>query len=119
MIDVRQLDGGVVERLEERVALDDRSLEGEVRHILQGVAAKNMAAQRAAFLAASNRLRRKTEGRVYTPAEVPNREDRADAPRASRCDTSPMRASRYLPTAPPRNAPSHQPGGSGVDALTC
>ena len=35
-----------------------------------------MASKRAAFLAASDRLRRKTEGRKHTPAEVLIREDR-------------------------------------------
>ena len=33
-INVRQLDEDVVERLERRAALDDRSLEGEARHTL-------------------------------------------------------------------------------------
>ena len=35
-----------------------------------------MAAKRAAFLAEADRLRRKTEGREHTPAEVLIREDR-------------------------------------------
>ena len=73
---VRQLDDGVVKRLKRRASLNNRSLEGEVRHILECTAEDDMASKRAAFLAASDRLRRKTEGRKHTPAEVLIREDR-------------------------------------------
>ena len=76
-INVRQLDDGVVKRLQRRASLNNRSLEGEVRHILECTAEDDMASKRAAFLAASDRLRRKTEGRKHTPAEVLIREDRA------------------------------------------
>ena len=75
-INVRQLDDGVVERLKRRAARNSRSLEGEVRHILQSAAADDMAVKRAAFLATADRLRRKTEGRRHTPAETLVREDR-------------------------------------------
>ena len=75
-INVRQLDDGVVDRLKRRASLNNRSLEGEARHILECAADNDMAARRAAFLAASDRLRRKTEGRKHTPAEVLIREDR-------------------------------------------
>ncbi len=74
-INVRQLDEGVVDRLKRRAALNNRSLEGEARHILE-CAADDMALRRAVFLSASDRLRRKTEGRKHTPAEVLIREDR-------------------------------------------
>ena len=75
-INVRQLDDGVVQRLKRRAAESDRSLEGEVRHILQGAVADDMAAKRASFRALAARLRRKTEGRAQTPSEVLIREDR-------------------------------------------
>ena len=75
-INVRQLDDDVVERLKRRAALNDRSLEGEARHILKDAAEDDMATKRASFLAMADRLRRKTEGRRHTPAEVLIREDR-------------------------------------------
>ena len=75
-IKVRQLDDGVVRRLKRRASLNNRSLEGEVRHILEGAAEDDMAARRASLLALSDRLRRATEGRAHTPAEVLIREDR-------------------------------------------
>lgn len=74
-INVRQLDDGVVDRLKRRASVNNRSLEGEVRHILE-CAADDMVVKRATFLAASERLRRKTEGCKHTPAEVLIREDR-------------------------------------------
>ena len=52
-INVRQLDDDVVERLKRRTARNDRSLEGEVRHILKDAAKDDMAAERASFLAAA------------------------------------------------------------------
>ncbi len=75
-INVRRLDEDVVNRLKRRASLNNRSLEGEVRHILECAADDNMAAKRAAFLGASDRLREKTRGRKQTPAEVLIREDR-------------------------------------------
>ena len=75
-INVRQLDDDVVERLKRRAAANHRSLEGEVRHILQRAVDDDMAAKRAVFLEASDRLRQKTRGRRQTPAEVLIREDR-------------------------------------------
>ena len=75
-INVRQLDDGVVRRLKRRAAENDRSLEGEVRHILQGAIADDMAAKRTSFRALVARLRRGTEGHAQTPSEVLIREDR-------------------------------------------
>ena len=75
-INVRRLDEDVVNRLKRRASLNNRSLEGEARHILQCAAEDDMAAKRAAFLEASDRLRQKTRGREQTPAEVLIREDR-------------------------------------------
>ena len=91
-IKVRQLDDGVVRRLKRRASLNNRSLEGEVRHILERAAEDDMAARRASFLALSDRLRRATEGRAHTPAEVLIREDRERGHRDFRCAWSSMPA---------------------------
>ena len=66
-INVRQMDDDVVRRLKERAGLNNRSLEGEVRHILEGAVADDMWAKRTSFLALATRLRRGTEGRTQTP----------------------------------------------------
>ena len=65
-----------MDRLKGRASLNNRSLEGEARHILDCAADDNMAAKRAAFGEAMKRLRPLTEGRKDTPAEVLIREDR-------------------------------------------
>ena len=75
-INVRRLDDDVVDRLKQRAAQNDRSLEGEARHILQSAADDGMAAKRVAFGEVMKRLRPLTEGRKQTPAEVLIREDR-------------------------------------------
>jgi len=75
-IHVRQLDDEVVDRLKQRASSNNRSLEGEVRHILECAANDDIAAKRMRFLAASRRLREKTRGRKHTSAEVLIREDR-------------------------------------------
>ena len=75
-IHVRQLDDDVVDRLKQRASSNNRSLEGEVRHILECAADDDMAAKRARFLEASRRLREKTRGRKHTPSEMLIREDR-------------------------------------------
>ena len=75
-IHVRQLDDEVVDRLKRRASANNRSLEGEVRQILECAAAADMAAKRARFLKASDQLREKTRGRQQTPADVLIREDR-------------------------------------------
>ena len=75
-INVRRLDDDVVRRLKRRASLNNRSLEGEARQILEGAAADDVAAKRATFLALADRLRRATEGRAHTPAEILIREDR-------------------------------------------
>ncbi|MDE0275072.1 MAG: hypothetical protein OYH76_04185 [Defluviicoccus sp.] len=75
-INVRRLDESVVARLKRRAALNNRSLEGEARHILECAADDDMAAKRAAFAETIKRRRPLTEGRKHTPAEVLIREDR-------------------------------------------
>ena len=67
-INVRRLDEDVVDRLKRCASLNNRSLEGEVRHILECAAEDDMASKRAAFLEARDRLRQKTRGRKQTPA---------------------------------------------------
>lgn len=75
-IRIRQIDDSVVQRLARRAASNNRSLEDEVRHILESAVEDDMAARRAAFLALADRLRRETEGRPQTQSEVLIREDR-------------------------------------------
>ena len=75
-INVRQLDDDVVRRLKRRASVNNRSLEGEARHILESAVDDHMAAKRAFFPAVADRLRRETEGRRHTPAETLIREDR-------------------------------------------
>ena len=75
-INVRRLDDEVVLRLKKRAAGNNRSLEGEARHILEGAVEGEMSAKRMSFLVLAARLRRDTEGRPQTPSEVLIREDR-------------------------------------------
>lgn len=75
-IRIRQVDDSVVQRLARRAASNDRSLEDEVRHILESAVDNDMAAERAAFLSLADRLRRETEGRPQTLSEMLIREDR-------------------------------------------
>ena len=75
-INVRRLDDGVVRRLRQRAAGNNRSLEGEARHILEAAVEGEMSAKRMSFLALAARLRRHTEGRTQTPSEALIREDR-------------------------------------------
>ena len=75
-INVRRLNDDVVNRLKQRAVQNNRSLEGEARHILQCAADNDMAVKHARFLEASDRLREMTGDRKHTPAEVLIREDR-------------------------------------------
>ena len=81
-INVRQLNDDMVRRLKRRAAGNDRSLEGEVRHILARAVEDDMAAKRASFRALAARLRHETEGCAQTPSEVLIREDRDSGHRA-------------------------------------
>ena len=74
----------MVQRLKRRAAGNNRSLEGEVRYILEGVVADEMSVKRASFVALAARLRRETEGRAQTPSEVLIREDREHGHRVIR-----------------------------------
>ena len=75
-INVRRLDDEVIERLKQRAASNKRSLEGEVRHILEVAARDDMEARRAAFRVLSAEFRRETAGTPQTPSEILIREDR-------------------------------------------
>ena len=82
-INVRGLDEIVIERLRLRAALKNRSLEDEVRLILERAADDDLAVKRATFLSGTERYRSLTEGREHTPADVLIREDRESAHRDS------------------------------------
>ena len=75
-INMRRLDDGAFRRLKLHAAGNNRSLEGEARHILEGAVKGEMSAKRASFPALAARLRREIEGRAQTPSEVLIREDR-------------------------------------------
>ena len=72
-----QLDDEVVRRLEQRAAGNNRSLEGEVRHIFEQAAGDDMEEKKRAFLELSKRLlEQQTGDRPQTPSYLLIREDR-------------------------------------------
>ena len=76
-VNVRRLDDDVVQRLKERAAANNRSLEAELRDILERIVAEDdYAAKMRAFREYSKKLRALTAGRQHTPAEQLIREDR-------------------------------------------
>ena len=76
-VNVRRLDEEVVHKLKARAEANDRSLEAELRHILeQVVAGDDYQAKKRAFLEYSKKLRALTAGRHHTPSEELIREDR-------------------------------------------
>ena len=75
-VNVRQLDEEVVQRLKLRAAGNNRSLESEVRHILERASEDTVSAKRASFRELATRLRQMTRGRVQTPSERLIRDDR-------------------------------------------
>ena len=80
-VNVRRLDDDVVARLKQRAAANNRSLESEVRHILEGAARGDRDASRAAFRALASRLRVRTADLAQTPSEELIREDRGSGHR--------------------------------------
>ena len=68
-LNVRQLDDEVVRRLKQRAASNNRSLEGEVRHILEGAVEDAMPEKRASFVRLAARLSRRS------PIPRPDRRD--------------------------------------------
>ena len=69
-ISVRQLDDRILEVLKARAAGNHRSLEGEVRNILESVAAADTAAKRKRFLALVDRIGWKAEPGEPDSAEL-------------------------------------------------
>ena len=74
-VNVRLLADDVVRDLKLRAAHNNRSLEGEVRNILEGAVKNDMAAKCADFLKRTAELRREMS-RLQTPSEHLIREDR-------------------------------------------
>lgn len=81
-INIRRLDDGVVQRLKQRAARNNRSLESELRDILQHVVDDDTSTSHAAFRSLATKLRRNTEGRLQTPSEILIRADRDAGHRA-------------------------------------
>ena len=75
-VHVRRLDDDVVKRLKLRAAANNRSLEGEARHILEQAVADDMEEKVRAFRDLSERLRKETAGLPQTPSYLLIREDR-------------------------------------------
>ena len=75
-VHVRRLDDDVVKRLKLRAAANNRSLEGEARHILEQAAEYSMEEKVRAFREMSQRFRRETGEVPQTPSHVLIREDR-------------------------------------------
>lgn len=73
---IRQLDEEVVRRLEQRASMNKRSLESELRHILELAAEDDFAVKRQEFRQLSRRMREKTSGRTHTTSHLLVREDR-------------------------------------------
>ncbi len=82
-INVRRLDDELVRRLKRRAADNNRSLESEVRHILERAAGDGMADRIASFRALAKNLRTRTGNRPQTPSQVLIREDRDSGHRPS------------------------------------
>ena len=77
VVTVERMDDGVVERLRQRAAANDRSLEAELRHILNdAVTDDDYEAKRLAFIERSKELRTLTAGTRQTPSEDLIRESR-------------------------------------------
>ncbi|MCY4239556.1 MAG: hypothetical protein OXC93_14625 [Rhodospirillaceae bacterium] len=75
-ITVNLPDEDMVRDLKLRADRNNRSLEGEVWHILADAVNRDLLASRAAFLARTAELRNTLKGRRHTPAELLIREDR-------------------------------------------
>ena len=75
-VHIRRLDDEVVRRLKRRAAENNRSLEGESRHILEQAAYGGMTEKLRSFRALSRRLREQANNVPQTPSEVLIREDR-------------------------------------------
>ena len=74
-INVRRLDDDVVQRLKKRASDNKRSLEGEVRYILEQVVNNGDQLKRESFRALAADLRQVTKGSTQTSSEDLIRED--------------------------------------------
>ena len=75
-INVRRLDDDIVQRLKKRASDNKRSLESEVRYILEQVANDSDQLKRESFRSLAKNLRQVTKGSTQTPSEDLIREDR-------------------------------------------
>ena len=75
-INVRRLDDDVVQRLKKRASDNKRSLESEVRYILEQVVNDSDQLKRGSFRSLAANLRQVTKGSMQTPSEDMIREDR-------------------------------------------
>ena len=75
-VNVRRLDDELIGRLRRRAAENNRSLEGEVRHILEEAANGGMGEKGSNFRALSRSLRKQTSARSQTPSHLLIRNDR-------------------------------------------
>ena len=75
-INVRRLDDDVVQRLKKRASDNKRSLESEVRYILEQVVNDSDQLKRESFRSLATNLRQVTKGSMQTPSEDLIREDR-------------------------------------------
>ena len=82
-INVRHVDDEVVQRLKRRAADNNRSLESEVRAILERASMHDVEMGRRKFIATSDQLREITKGTYQTPSEFLIREDREQRSRES------------------------------------
>ena len=71
---IRNLDGGVIDRLKARAKANHRSLEGEVRHLLTREVSEYL--RTAEFLERADALAATTSGEKQTDSAVLIREDR-------------------------------------------
>ena len=82
-VNVRRLDDEVVRQLKRRAAENNRSLESEVRHILEQAAQDDIAEKVRTFRALAKSLREQTEGHPQTSSHVLVREDRDSGHRSA------------------------------------
>ena len=75
-INVRRLDDDVIQRLKKRASDNKRSLEGEVRYILEQVVNDGDQLKRESFRSLAKNLRQVTKGITQTPSEDLIRKDR-------------------------------------------
>lgn len=75
-LNVRRLDEDVVAKLKRRAAENNRSLEGEARHVLEKSVEDDMPERMRAFRAKARKLRELTRGTKQTPSEILIRKDR-------------------------------------------